>query len=376
MALTACRPERRDAQCHAGFYEITSPPVVTDKILIVGRGGYRQLLDAGAFRRDPRFRHLHRRLVWAWDSGNIDENECRQPAKRIPPIRRTPGPSPARMSSSGWSTCRLARGSRHLGWQPQPAEERYDSALVALDIATGKLRWSFQNVHHDLWDMDFPSQPSLVDVHTDQGVAPAIYIPAKTGNIFVLDRRTGKLLVPAPERPVPQGPAAGDYLSPTQPFSELSFRPREKLNGAMMWGATMFDQLACRIAFRRLRYDGPFTPPSTQGTLVFPGDLGMFEWGGIAVDPTRQIAIANPMSVPFVSRLIPRGPDNPAPRAPLVRLVRSRHAADVRHAFRCATQCFPVAGRASLHAATLGIHGRVGSEDQPGCLAASGRDDA
>ncbi len=79
-----------------------------------------------------------------------------------------------------------------------------------------------------------------------------------------------------------------------------------------MWGATIFDQLACRIMFHRMRYEGTFTPPSLQGTLVFPGNLGMFEWGGIAVDPVRQIAIANPMAMPFVSKLLPRGPDNPA----------------------------------------------------------------
>jgi quinoprotein glucose dehydrogenase len=83
-----------------------------------------------------------------------------------------------------------------------------------------------------------------------------------------------------------------------------------------MWGATIFDQLVCRILFHRMRYEGPFTPPSLQGTLVFPGNLGMFEWGGIAVDPVRQIAVANPIAIPFVSKLIPRGPDNPeAPNA-------------------------------------------------------------
>jgi quinoprotein glucose dehydrogenase len=167
-------------------------------------------------------------------------------------------------------------------------------------------------VHHDLWDMDLPSQPSLVDITTADGVVPAIVQPAKTGNLFVLDRRNGQLIVPAPERPVPQGPAPGDRLSPTQPFSDLSFRPEQPISGANMWGATIFDQLACRIMFHRMRYEGPFTPPSLQGTLVFPGDLGMFEWGGVAVDPIRQIIIANPMSMPFVSQLMPRGPDNPA----------------------------------------------------------------
>jgi quinoprotein glucose dehydrogenase len=190
--------------------------------------------------------------------------------------------------------------------------ERYGSALVALDIATGKRVWSYQTVHHDLWDMDLPSQPSLVDLRTPTGIVPAIYAPTKSGNIFVLDRRTGKLIVGAPERPVPQGAAPGDRLSPTQPFSDLTFQPKSKLTDANMWGATMFDQLACRILFKQMRYDGPFTPPSTQGTLVFPGDVGMFEWGGIAVDPYRQVAIANPIVFPFVSKLIPRGANNPA----------------------------------------------------------------
>ncbi len=78
-----------------------------------------------------------------------------------------------------------------------------------------------------------------------------------------------------------------------------------------MWGATLYDQLVCRVIFKRLRYEGPFTPPSEQGTLVLPGNLGMFEWGDIAVDPHRQIAIANPMALPFVSKLVPRGPGNP-----------------------------------------------------------------
>jgi len=111
---------------------------------------------------------------------------------------------------------------------------------------------------------------------------------------------------------VPQGAAPGDYVSATQPFSELTFRPEKNLTGTDMWGATIFDQLACRIQFHRMRYEGTFTPPSLQGTLVFPGNLGMLEWGGIAVDPVRLIAIANPIAIPFVSKLIPRGPDNPA----------------------------------------------------------------
>jgi quinoprotein glucose dehydrogenase len=79
----------------------------------------------------------------------------------------------------------------------------------------------------------------------------------------------GQLIVPAPELPAPQGAAPGDHVAPTQPFSELTFRPEQKLRGADMWGATIFDQLSCRILFHQLRYEGTFTPPSLQGTLVF-----------------------------------------------------------------------------------------------------------
>jgi quinoprotein glucose dehydrogenase len=295
-----------------GFYEVTSPPVATGKILLVGGSiidNYSTHEPSGVVRG---FDIYSGKLVWAFDAGNADVNEMPSATHKFTPSSPNSWIESAADESLGLFYVPLGTGDPDIwGGNRTPLEERYDSAIVALDIMTGKLRWSFQNVHHDLWDMDMPSQPSLVDVQTDHGTVPAIYAPAKTGNIFVLDRRDGHLIVPAPERPVPQGPAPGDHLSPTQPFSELSFRPREMLDGSMMWGATMFDQLACRILFHQMRYEGPFTPPSLQGTLVFPGDLGMFEWGGIAVDPVHQIAIANPMSIPFVSRLMPRGPNNP-----------------------------------------------------------------
>lgn len=296
-----------------GFYEPTSPPIVSDKILVVAGAvidNYSTREPSGVIRGFD----IHTgKLVWAWDSGAQDENV-------LPSATHTY----TNNSPNSWMTAsydpKLGLVYMPMGVQTPdiwagnrtPLAERYSSALVALDINTGKRVWSYQTVHHDLWDMDLPSQPTLVDLPTANGVVPAVMQPAKTGNLFVLDRRTGQPIVPAPERPVPQGAAPGDRTSPTQPFSELTFRPEAKLTGADMWGATIFDQLACRITFHRLRYEGTFTPPSLQGTLVFPGNLGMFEWGGIAVDPVRQIAIANPMAVPFVSTLIPRGPNNPA----------------------------------------------------------------
>jgi quinoprotein glucose dehydrogenase len=295
-----------------GFYEPTSPSIVTDRIIVVAGSvidNYSSEEPSGVIRG---FDIYTGRLVWAWDSGNADTNELPSPTHRY-----------ANNSPNSWAPASYDPAT-HLIYLPlgvktpdiwgghrTELDERYASALVALNVDTGKLAWSYQTVHHDLWDMDLPSQPTLSDFPTPGGPVPAILQPTKTGNLFVLDRRDGKLLVPAPEKPVPQGPAPGDHLSPTQPFSELTLRPPGNLTEADMWGATMFDQLACRIMFRKLRYEGIFTPPSTQGTLVFPGNLGVFEWGGIAVDPVRRIAIANPINVPFISRLIPRGPDNP-----------------------------------------------------------------
>jgi quinoprotein glucose dehydrogenase len=296
----------------SGFYEPTSPPIVSDKVLVVSGAvidNYSTHEPSGVIRG---FDIRTGKLIWAWDAGALDENA-------LPSATHTYTDN----SPNSWITAaydpKLGLAYFPMG-NPSPdiwggnrtaVSERYATALVALDINTGKRVWSYQTVHHDLWDMDLPAQPTLVDVQTANGVTPAVLQPAKTGNLFVLDRRNGRLIVPAPERATPQGAAPGDRVAPTQPFSQLTFRPERKLTGADMWGATIFDQLACRIMFHQLRYEGTFTPPSLQGSLVFPGNLGMFEWGGIAVDPVRQIAIANPIAIPFVSKLLPRGPDNP-----------------------------------------------------------------
>ncbi|TIR82398.1 MAG: membrane-bound PQQ-dependent dehydrogenase, glucose/quinate/shikimate family, partial [Mesorhizobium sp.] len=135
--------------------------------------------------------------------------------------------------------------------------------------------------------------------------------PTKQGDLYVLDRRTGEPIIPVKEVPAPGGAIEGDHTSPTQPSSDLSFNPKP-LTGADMWGITMFDQLACRIELKRLRYDGRYTPPSLQGTLVYPGNFGVFNWGGVAVDPVRQVMFGMPTYLAFTSKLIPRA-DVPPP---------------------------------------------------------------
>ena len=295
-----------------GMYEPTSPPIITDKVIVIAGAvtdNYSTREPSGVIRG---FDVNSGKLLWAFDPGAKDPNTIPGDEHHYTinsPNSWAPAAYDAKLDlvylPMGVTTPDIWGGNR------TPEQERYASSIVALNATTGKLAWSYQTVHHDLWDMDMPSQPTLADITVKGETVPVIYAPAKTGNIFVLDRRDGKLVVPAPEKPVPQGAAKGDYVTPTQPFSDLSFRPKKNLSGADMWGATLYDQMVCRIIFHKLRYEGIFTPPSEQGTLVFPGNLGMFEWGGISVDPNRQVAIANPMALPFVSKLMPRGPGNP-----------------------------------------------------------------
>jgi glucose dehydrogenase len=170
----------------------------------------------------------------------------------------------------------------------------YGDAIVALDLATGQPKWSFQTVHGDRWDSDLAAQPVLVDLPTIGGRTPALVQATRQGQIFVLDRRNGKPMVDTGERPVPRGPARG--LSATQPFSELSLLPA-RLTEFDMWGLTPLDQLVCRIRFKQARYDGPYTPPGAGPTLQFPGRDGLIGWGGVAVDQVNKLVVANTSAI-------------------------------------------------------------------------------
>ncbi|SAL30402.1 quinate/shikimate dehydrogenase [Caballeronia sordidicola] len=301
-----------------GMYEPTSPSIITSRVIIVAgsvEDNFSSREPSGVIRG---FDVRTGELLWAFDPGAKDPNHIPGPGEHYTwtsPNSWAPAAYDAKLDMvylpMGVTTPDIWGGHR------TPDQERYASGLLALHASTGKLAWFYQSVHHDLWDMDQPSQPTVADITGKDGkTVPVVYAPAKTGNLFVLDRRTGVPVVPAPETPVPQGAAPGDHVEPTQPFSQLTYRPSKNLTDADMWGATMYDQLVCRVMFHKLRYEGTFTPPSVQGTLVFPGNLGMFEWGGIAVDTDRQIAVANPIALPFVSRLIPRGPGNPMEPVP------------------------------------------------------------
>ncbi|MCZ6462993.1 MAG: pyrroloquinoline quinone-dependent dehydrogenase, partial [Proteobacteria bacterium] len=185
----------------------------------------------------------------------------------------------------------------------------YGSSVVALHAATGEVVWHYQTVHQDVWDFDLPAQPTLTTLRLEgEGhEIPALVQPTKMGFLFVLNRETGEPIFPVEERPVPQGGAPGEKLSPTQPFPT---RPpplsRSELTPDDAWGVLFFDKRWCRKRIESFDYEGIYTPPSLRGTIALPGNAGGSNWGGIAVDPVRQIAVVNTMDLPWLIRLVPR----------------------------------------------------------------------
>jgi quinoprotein glucose dehydrogenase len=200
----------------------------------------------------------------------------------------------------------------YFGAQRRPFDDHYSTSVVALDAETGRPRWSFQAVHHDLWDYDLPAAPALVDIATASGLVPAVAQVTKTGELFILNRDTGTPLFRVEERPVPHaGAAPEERLSPTQPFSVAlpAFRGADLVE-ADMWGLTPLDQLWCRVKFHESRYEGIFTPPGITPSIQKPSQMGGMQWGGVAVDRNRHIAIINTSALAGLPQLVPRAEAN------------------------------------------------------------------
>jgi quinoprotein glucose dehydrogenase len=296
-----------------GFHFVTSPPLVLHDRLILGGWIWDSQAEnepSGAVRS---FNPLTGELVWAWDVGHTPHTF--KPGDNEELTRGTPNAWGVYTADPDLNLVYLPMGNAtpdYFGGHRRPFDEQYSSAVVALDITTGEEKWHFQTTHHDLWDMDLPIGPSLVDVpdpaRSGQTI-PALVQTNKRGEFFMLDRRTGAPIAKVEEKAVPQGAAPGDYVSRTQPFSTglPSVTPAD-LQETRLWGATPFDQLMCRIAFKSFNYRGQFTPPGLQKTIVYPAFDGVIDWMGASIDPNQKVVFANANYIPFTVQLIPRTP--------------------------------------------------------------------
>lgn len=291
-----------------GMVSITSAPTIVQGVVVTGH----QVLD-GQYRDAPSgviqgFDAVTGELRWAWDMVRPDRTG-------VPPE----GQEYTRGTPNMWTT---ATGDEQLGlvylpmgnsaadyWSSsRTAEEnRYSTSLVALDVRTGRPAWHFQTVHMDVWDYDLGSQATLIDYPTATGVIPALVLPSKQGDLYILDRRTGRALTPVENRPVPQGGVEANMRTPTQPFSGFHTLARANLTERDMWGMSPIDQMVCRIGFRQASYGGMYTPPTADRRWIqYPGYNGGSDWGGVAVDPRRGVIIANYNDMPNYNRLVPR----------------------------------------------------------------------
>lgn len=294
-----------------GEYHFTSPPTIVGDLVVVGStidDALRADAPSGVVRA---FDARSGALRWSWNPIPHEQTD--------PAWKTWKDQSASRTGAANvWSVMSVDAG-RNLIFLPtscpspdfyggmRRGDNLYSNSVVALHASTGKVAWYFQVVHHDIWDYDVPAQPVLVNVRRGNREIPAVVVATKMGHIFVLNRETGKPLFPVEERRVPQGAAPGEELSPTQPFPVLPppLDP-ETLTAADVWGITEDDRRACREQIASLRSEGIFTPPSLQGSVIYPGNIGGVAWGGISIDPQHSIAIANTNRFPFIITLIPR----------------------------------------------------------------------
>jgi len=293
----------------AGWYHMTSPPAVIDDIVVVGSAiddNHRVDMPAGVVRA---FDARSGALRWSWD-----------------PIARNPADGDDTNLANAWRSGAANAWSimtvdleRDLVFVPTGSaspdyygglrlgDNKWANSVVALHAKTGKIAWGFQLVHHDLWDYDTASPPLLATLTHDGKKIPVVIQGNKAGFLFVLNRDTGEPVFPVEERAVPKSEVPGEVASPTQPFpvAPPALVP-QRLTADDAWGPTPEDRETCRNWIKGYRNEGIFTPPSIQGTLAVPGNLGGMTWSGYAFDPQRSLLVVNTNNIAARVRLIPR----------------------------------------------------------------------
>ncbi|MEP6991519.1 MAG: pyrroloquinoline quinone-dependent dehydrogenase, partial [bacterium] len=286
----------RNSPYYVEEYELTSPPAVINGMIVTGSA----IADNGRTNAaSGEVRAYDARtgaLKWSWDPIPRDSTDAAWSSWRGA-MAHTTG------AANAWSVI-AADSARDLVFVPTGSaspdyyggerigDNRYANSIVALRASTGKVVWSFQAVHHDLWDYDVASPPALVTLTRAGRRTDVVLQATKSGQLFVLDRDTGVPVFPVEERPVPASTIYGERASPTQPFNTV-IPPLSPLSvdTAKVFGLTPEAREACMAQLRPLRNEGPFTPPSLQGTLVMPSNVGGAHWGGLTFDPVRQLAV-------------------------------------------------------------------------------------
>ncbi len=294
---------------HLATYQYSSsPPLVVGDIAVVGTGifdGQSTDEPSGVVRA---FNVHSGALAWAWDIGRPGVNTA--PSAGQSYARGTPNVWSLTSADPELGLVYLPTGNAppdYFGAHRTPEMEKFTSSVVAVNAADGAVRWHYQTVHHDIWDYDVASQPVLTDFPTPAGPVPALIQATKRGEIFVLDRRSGKLLTMVEERRVPQGAVKGDWSAPTQPFSVgMPSLAGPALREADMWGLTPIDQLWCRIKFREARYEGPMTPLGVDPVIQYPSNYGSANWGSVSIDPKAGLILAPVNNLANYMLLIPR----------------------------------------------------------------------
>jgi quinoprotein glucose dehydrogenase len=294
---------------HAGWYHMTSPPAVIDDLVVVGSAiddNHRVDMARGVVRAyDARSGALR----WSWDP--LAESQKTAAASANAKTFRSG-------AGNAWSIMAVD-AERDLIFVPtgsaspdyygglRPGENKWANSIVALRAKTGEVAWGFQLVHHDLWDFDSAPPPLLTALRHDGKDVPVVIQGNKTGLLFVLNRDTGKPLFPVVERPVPKSDVPGEMAWPTQPFP-VAPPPLavQQMTAEDAWGPTPADREACRKVIAQLRNEGIFTPPSVNGTLMVPGNIGGMTWSGYAFDPQQALLFTNINNIVAGAKVIPR----------------------------------------------------------------------
>ncbi|HEY4980186.1 MAG TPA: pyrroloquinoline quinone-dependent dehydrogenase [Candidatus Acidoferrum sp.] len=292
---------REVARYTPGQYHMTSPPAIIGDVVVVGSAiddNSRAEMPSGVVRG---FDARTGALRWKWEP--LPPN--------VPASAAQPSGKPWRTGAGNAWSVMVVDPERDLVFVPtgsaspdyygglRPGDNKWADSVVALRGKTGEFVWGFQLVHHDLWDYDCASPPLLATLQHDGKSVPVVIQGNKTGFLFVLNRDTGVPIFPVEERPVPQTDVPGEVTSPTQPFplAPPAIAP-QRLLAEDAWGITPEDREVCRERLKGLRNDGLFTPPSVQGTLSVPGNIGGMNWSGYAFDPQNSLLLVNTNNLP------------------------------------------------------------------------------